>query len=86
MNAEELKTDLQVFYDNYEEIGVSVYAILKGSTQLPVMFTLEIPATIGMCFWNMSARCLGRRKNRHQNSAWASAVYPWTLPAKKTAF
>lgn len=29
MNAEELKTALQPFYDNYDEIGVSVYAILK---------------------------------------------------------
>ena len=29
MNAEELKGALQVFYDNYNEIGISVYAILK---------------------------------------------------------
>lgn len=29
MNAEELKAALQPFYDNYDEIGVSVYAILK---------------------------------------------------------
>jgi hypothetical protein len=29
MNAEELKAALQLFYNNYDEIGVSVYAILK---------------------------------------------------------
>lgn len=29
MNADELKAALQVFYDNVDEIGVSVYAILK---------------------------------------------------------
>lgn len=31
MNIEELKAALQPFYDNYDEIGVSVYAILKDS-------------------------------------------------------
>lgn len=30
MNADELKAALQLFYDNYDEIGVSVYAILKN--------------------------------------------------------
>jgi len=30
MNAEELKAALQVFYDNHDEIGVSVYAIMKN--------------------------------------------------------
>lgn len=29
MNADELNAALQVFYDNYDEIGISVYAILK---------------------------------------------------------
>ena len=29
MNADELKAAVQLFYDNYEEIGISVYAILK---------------------------------------------------------
>ncbi|MFC1542771.1 anti-phage protein KwaB [Pseudomonadota bacterium] len=30
MNAEELKAGLQPFFDNVDEIGISVYAILKG--------------------------------------------------------
>ncbi|HCW07283.1 MAG TPA: DUF4868 domain-containing protein, partial [Cytophagales bacterium] len=30
MNADELKTALQVFYDNFDEIGISVYAVLKS--------------------------------------------------------
>jgi hypothetical protein len=29
MNAEELKSALQPLYDNFDEIGISVYAILK---------------------------------------------------------
>ncbi len=29
MNAKELKEALQVFYDNYDEIGVTVYVLLK---------------------------------------------------------
>jgi hypothetical protein len=31
MNSEELKAALEPFYENYDEIGVSVYAILKDS-------------------------------------------------------
>ena len=31
MNIEELKAALQVFYDSYDQIGVAVYAILKGA-------------------------------------------------------
>lgn len=31
MNIEELKNALQVFYDSYDQIGIAVYAILKGS-------------------------------------------------------
>lgn len=31
MKVEELKAELQVFYDDYAEIGVAVYAILKGA-------------------------------------------------------
>ena len=30
MNSEELKEALQFFYDNYDQIGITVYAILKG--------------------------------------------------------
>jgi len=29
MNADELKAALQTYYDNFDEIGVSIYAILK---------------------------------------------------------
>ena len=31
MNADELKSALQTFYDSYDEIGVTVYALLKNA-------------------------------------------------------
>ena len=45
MNAQELKDALEVFYDNFDEIGVSVYAILKGSENIPVKVDVENEAS-----------------------------------------
>jgi hypothetical protein len=49
MNAEELKATLQTFYDNYQEIGVSVYAILKDKDNLkPLKIDIEGNACEGL--------------------------------------
>lgn len=49
MNAEELKAALQIFYDSYDEIGVSVYAILKGQgDHIPKKIDIEADATEGL--------------------------------------
>ena len=49
MNAEELKAALQVFYDDYDEIGVSVYAILKDQDEPgPKKIDIEADATEGL--------------------------------------
>ncbi len=49
MNAEELKAALQPFYDNKNEIGVSVYAILKDpNNQGPKKIDIEDDATEGL--------------------------------------
>ena len=41
MNMQELKDALQIFYDNFDEIGVSVYAVLKDSEGTPVKIDIE---------------------------------------------
>jgi len=43
MNAEELKIALQAYYDDYANIGISVYAIIKD-TDNPGPFKLDIEA------------------------------------------
>ncbi|MES9971422.1 MAG: anti-phage protein KwaB [Candidatus Thiodiazotropha sp.] len=49
MNAEELKAALQQHYDDYEEIGVTVYAILKDSENLdPWKIDIEADASDGL--------------------------------------
>jgi len=49
MNAEELKAALQFFYDNYDEIGVTVYAILKDQDDPgPKKIDIEAEATAGL--------------------------------------
>lgn len=49
MNAEDLKAALQPFYDNIDEIGVSVYAILKDpNNQAPKKIDIEADASIGL--------------------------------------
>lgn len=47
MNIEELKDTLQFHYDNYDEIGVSVYAILKDEEN-PVKLDIENNALGGL--------------------------------------
>lgn len=45
MNADELKAALQAYYDEYEDIGVSVYAILKNKDHAaPVKLDIESDA------------------------------------------
>ncbi|MDP1557631.1 MAG: anti-phage protein KwaB [Nitrosomonas sp.] len=49
MNAEELKAALQPFFDNYDEIGISVYAILKSqSATEPKKLDIEAEALLGL--------------------------------------
>ena len=49
MNAEELKAALQPFYDHVNEIGVSVYAVLKGSEDsAPKKLDIEAEAAQGL--------------------------------------
>jgi hypothetical protein len=43
MNADELKTALQAYYDDYANIGISVYAVMKN-TDNPGPFKLDIEA------------------------------------------
>ena len=49
MNAEELKAALQPFYDHFDEIGVSVYAVLKDSEDsAPKKLDIEAEAAQGL--------------------------------------
>jgi len=48
MNEQELKDELQVFYDNFDEIGVSIYAILKNTDNAPVKIDIENTALDGL--------------------------------------
>lgn len=49
MNAEELKSALQPFFDNFDEIGVNVYALLKGEeTSEPKRLDIESSALSGL--------------------------------------
>lgn len=49
MNSEELKASLQPYYDNYDEIGVTVYAILKDAeTPGPRKIDIEAGASDGL--------------------------------------
>lgn len=48
MNAQELREELQIFYDNFDEIGVSIYAILKNSDNAPVKLDIESTALEGL--------------------------------------
>ncbi len=48
MNAQELKDAVQVFYDHVDEIGISVYAILKDSDSTPVKIDIENVALEGL--------------------------------------
>lgn len=48
MNANELKAALQVFYDNVDEIGVSVYAILKDDDVAPKKLDIEANSLQGV--------------------------------------
>lgn len=47
MNEQELRDGLQVFYDNFEEIGISIYAVLKNSDN-PVKLDIESTALQGL--------------------------------------
>lgn len=48
MNEQELRDELQIFYDNFDEIGVSVYAILKNTDNAPVKIDIENTALCGL--------------------------------------
>lgn len=49
MNVEELNNALQEYYDSYDEIGVCVYAILKGnSNSSPLKLDIENEALVGI--------------------------------------
>lgn len=49
MNAEELRNALQPFYDNYDEIGISVYAILKDPNDArPKKLDIEAESLSGL--------------------------------------
>lgn len=48
MNEQELRDELQVFYDNFDEIGVSIYAILKNTDNAPVKIDIENTALDGL--------------------------------------
>ncbi|MCG3650992.1 anti-phage protein KwaB [Aliarcobacter butzleri] len=47
MNEQELRDELQFFYDNFDEIGVSIYAILRSSNS-PVKLDIESNALGGL--------------------------------------
>lgn len=47
MNEQELRNELQFFYDNFDEIGVSIYAILRSSNS-PVKLDIESDALGGL--------------------------------------
>lgn len=47
MNEQELRDELQFFYDNFDEIGVSIYAILRSSNS-PVKLDIETDALGGL--------------------------------------
>lgn len=47
MNEQELRDELQFFYDNFDEIGVSIYAILRSSNS-PVKLDIESDALGGL--------------------------------------
>lgn len=48
MNEQQLRDELQVFYDNFDEIGVSIYAILKNSDNAPIKVDIENTALKGL--------------------------------------
>lgn len=49
MNADELKAALQPFYDNYDEIGITVYAVMKGADNAdPRKIDIEAEAQDGL--------------------------------------
>jgi hypothetical protein len=49
MNADELKAALQVYYDNYDSIGIFVYAVLKcRENASPVKVDIENEASDGL--------------------------------------
>lgn len=49
MNADELKASLQAYYDGYADIGVSVYAVMKGVDSFdPVKIDIEANAMEGL--------------------------------------
>lgn len=48
MNEQQLRDELQVFYDNFDEIGVSIYAIMKNSDNAPVKIDIENTALEGL--------------------------------------
>lgn len=48
MNAQQLKDALQIFHDNVDDIGVSVYAILKDSDNSPIRLDIENVALQGL--------------------------------------
>lgn len=49
MNIEELKAALQAFYNDYDEIGIAVYAILKGPNDTgPKKIDIEADALEGL--------------------------------------
>ena len=47
MNEQELRDELQFFYDNFDEIGVSIYAILRNSNS-PVKLDIDSDALGGL--------------------------------------
>jgi len=49
MNSEELKSAIQVFYDNYEEIGITVYVIFKNQDDIhPKKVDIEAESLRGL--------------------------------------
>ncbi len=48
MNSQQLKDALQIFHDNVDDIGISVYAILKNSDSTPIRLDIEDDALQGL--------------------------------------
>lgn len=66
MNAEELKAALQLFYDNYDEIGVSVYAIVKDQNDAgPKKIDIEADSLQGLksLFIQSLRECITERED-----------------------
>lgn len=87
MNPDELKTALQPFYDNFDEIGISVYAILKDfNNQGPKKIDIEADALEGLkeLFVNSLQETISNREdlsilNLSTSDERADAVYVYDI-------